>query len=131
MQDGHFASRYIKTQVHFAEKFAGAPPLTQRQRAALALFDSITDEPDFGFEMMLSPGDLEILNNHTAMHARTEFEDEPGPNKHRHLLRLWLSMPNSRPLSPLMGFIYRDQRPGTVRGGFRAHSGTRVHETPL
>jgi alpha-ketoglutarate-dependent taurine dioxygenase len=131
MQDGFFSSRYIKTQVHFAEKFAGAPPLTDRQCKALALFDSITDEPDFGFEMMLNPGDLEILNNHTAMHARTEFEDHPEPGRYRHLLRLWLSMPNSRPLSPLMNFIYRDQRPGAVRGGFRAHGARRVHETPL
>ncbi len=65
------------------------------------------------------------------MHARTEFKDQGMRDTSRHLLRLWLSMPNSRPLSPLMSYIYRDQRPGVVRGGFRAHGSRRIMETPL
>jgi hypothetical protein len=130
MHDGHFASRYVRAQIYGAEKFAGAAPLTAKQRAALDLLNTVADEPEFHFRMMLEPGDLEILNNHLTMHARTEFKDSDKPDTNRHLLRLWLSMPNSRPLSPLMGYIYRDQRPGAVRGGFRALSEARVHETP-
>ena len=130
MHDGYFALRFVRAQIYGAEKFAGAPPLSPEQRAALDLLSEVADGDEFSFRMMLAPGDLEILNNHIAMHARTEFKDNSAPDTNRHLLRLWLSMPNSRPLSPLMSYIYRDQRPGVVRGGFRAYTGARVHETP-
>ncbi|HEX6512343.1 MAG TPA: hypothetical protein VF157_08595, partial [Chloroflexota bacterium] len=57
-------------------------------------------------------------------------EDYPEPERRRHLLRLWLSVPNSRPLSPALSHIYRDQRPGAVRGGFPPRiPGTVVFET--
>ncbi len=131
MHEGYFACRFVRAQIVGAPKFAGTPPLTKEQLAAIELFVALGDEPEFHFSRMLAPGDLEVLNNHVAMHARTEFKDNPAPDSNRHLLRLWLSMPNSRPLSPEMGFIYRDQRAGAVRGGFRAHGITRVHETPL
>ena len=56
------------------------------------------------------PGDWQMVNNHIVMHARTEFEDYPEIERKRHLLRMWLAMPNSRPLSPLMHPVYRDRR---------------------
>ena len=42
--------------------------------------------------MDLEPGDIQWLSNHTVMHARTEYEDWPEPQRKRHLLRLWLSI---------------------------------------
>jgi hypothetical protein len=117
--------------IYGAEKHVGAPPLNTKQRAALDLLCDVADNSPYSFRMMLSPGDLEVLNNHIAMHARTEFKDQGTRDTNRHLLRLWLSMPNSRPLSPLMSYIYRDQAPGAVRGGFRAHGSRRIMETPL
>ena len=131
MNEGYFSLRFVRAQIYGAEKFAGAPPLSAKQRAALDLLSDVADNSEYSFRMMLAPGDLEILNNHIAMHARTEFEDRGERDTNRHLLRLWLSMPNSRPLSPLMGYIYRDQSPGAVRGGFRAHGNRRIMETPL
>jgi len=131
MHKGYFSQRFVRAMIYGAEKHVGAPPLTAKQRAALDLLCDVADNSPYSFRMMLAPGDLEILNNHITMHARTEFKDHGSRDTNRHLLRLWLSMPNSRPLSPLMNYIYRDQTPGAVRGGFRAHGDTRVMETPL
>jgi hypothetical protein len=42
---------------------------------------------------------------------------------------MWLSVENSRPLSPLMGTIYQDRRGGVVRGGFPSRSGRHIYES--
>ena len=38
--------------------------------------------------------------SHVTLHARTEFEDWPEPERRRHLLRVWLNTPGARPLVP-------------------------------
>ena len=35
-------------------------------------------------------GDVQLISNHSVVHARTAYEDVPGSE--RHLLRLWLSL---------------------------------------
>ena len=48
--------------------------------------------------MKLEPGDIQFVHNHTMLHDRMGFEDWPEPDRRRHLLRLWLSVPGDRPL---------------------------------
>jgi TfdA family taurine catabolism dioxygenase TauD len=43
-------------------------------------------------------GDIQFLNNFVMLHTRREYEDWPEPARKRHLLRLWLSDPASRPI---------------------------------
>ena len=43
---------------------------------------------------MLEPGEMVMFNNWTTLHARTSFVDG-GPHP-RHLLRLWLAVPDGR-----------------------------------
>lgn len=128
---GKFSSRDIHTHITAAhEDFADElPPLTDKQKEALALTQQIANDPKFHLSMMFQPGDIQLLNNHVTLHSRTEFEDWPEEDRKRHLLRMWLSMPNTRELSPLMGAIYRDQRGGAVRGGFPSQTGTHSFET--
>lgn len=54
------------------------------------LYDEIANSKEFYFDMMLKPGDIQLISNHTILHARTAYEDIPG--RRRHLLRLWLSL---------------------------------------
>ena len=130
MHEGHFSCRYIRPHIRLAQRFPEVPRFTDKQTEAPDYFDELVKHPDFKLDTNFQPGDLQFCNNHVVMHARTSFEDYPEPNRRRHLLRLWLSVPNSRPLSPLMGHIYRDRRPGAVRGGFPARvPGTVVFET--
>ncbi|MGH7032598.1 MAG: TauD/TfdA family dioxygenase [Stellaceae bacterium] len=127
--EGSFSCRYIDGQIKNAQAFPDVPRFTPAQIEARALIDTLANSEEFNFSMMFEPGDLQLVNNHTCFHARTAFEDWPDPERCRHLLRMWLSVPNSRPLSPLMGTIYQDQRRGVVRGGFPSRTGQHVFNT--
>jgi hypothetical protein len=56
----------------------------------LDLYDEIAAEPGVGLSFFMQPGDVQILYNHTTLHARTAFEDEPG--RERLLLRFLVSI---------------------------------------
>jgi hypothetical protein len=127
--NGRFASRNIRNHVHEAEKFPDAPPLPPLWNEAMDLVHQLSNDPKFHFSMMFEAGDFQFLNNHVTYHARTGFEDYPEPERRRHLLRMWLSVPNSRELSPLMEAIYKDQSSGAVRGGFPSRVDKPVYET--
>lgn len=73
----------------------GTPLLAPEDRQLLDLYNAIADEPGMYLDMDLQPGDVQLLSNHTVMHARTDYEDHPEPERKRHLLRLWISLPSS------------------------------------
>ena len=129
MQDGKFSCRYIRGQINNAQRFPEIPRLSPEQIEALDLLDAVTNDNSFHITYEFKPGDIQLLNNHTCFHARTAFEDYPEYERRRHLLRMWLSVENSRPLSPLMGTIYQDQRPGVVRGGFPSRTGRHIYKS--
>lgn len=95
------------------------PPMSSEQVEALDLLDELMADDRFTFSMKLSQGDLQILNNYVNVHSRTSFEDHDDPARKRHLLRLWLSLPQSQPLPRSSLEFYGDVRPGSVRGGNR------------
>jgi len=129
VHEGRFSCRYIRGQIANAQRFAQVPRLTPAQIEALDLLDSITNDDAFHITYEFKPGDLQLLNNHICFHARTAFEDYPEHDRRRHLLRMWLAVPNSRPLSPLMSTIYQDRSPGAVRGGFPSRTGRHIYES--
>lgn len=116
--DGYFTSNFSKTYIEQAQRLPEVPRLTADQSEALELLLSIAEE--LCFEMPLEPGDLQLLNNHLIYHGRTPFSDDAAAGRDRLLYRLWLSMPNSRPLPeshrPLWGRI----EAGAIRGGTTA-----------
>lgn len=126
---GKFSCRYIRAHIRNGGRFEDAPSLTDKQVEAMDYFDSLAGSERFHFSMMFKPGDIQLLNNHVCVHSRTHFEDFPELDRRRHLLRMWLSVSNSRELSPAMGTIYRDQASGAVRGGFPSRSGRHAYET--
>ena len=83
-----------------AQRFDDVPRLTDLQNEALDLFHAVTREPGMALEFDLRPGDVLLASNHTIMHGRTEFEDAAEPAQRRHMLRLWLTISNGRPLPP-------------------------------
>lgn len=127
--EGRFVCRYIRNHIRQAQRFEEAPRLTPEQNAAMDLLDSLAADPAIHFEMMFKPGDIQFLNNHVMLHTRTAFEDWPEADRKRHLLRMWLSVPNSRALPDTFAAFYRDTRAGAVRGGFPGHGPAEVYET--
>lgn len=68
------------------------PRFSDDERALLDLYEEIARDDAMCLEMDLEVGDVQLLSNHTILHARTEYEDWDEPEKRRHLLRLWLSL---------------------------------------
>lgn len=127
--DGKFAGRYTRTHIRTAELGGVTPALTDVQAEALAFVDGICERPEFQLTMMFEAGDIQFLNNHLTLHTRTAFEDFEAEDRRRHLLRLWLSPPNSRALGPGFQPFFGDVRAGAVRGGFPGRTGERQFQT--
>ena len=119
-KNGQFACRHIRNHITGAQiSFPDVPRLTALQTEALDMFDTLLAREDLCFHMQLEKGDFQFLNNHVNLHARTEYEDFEDPNKRRHLLRLWLSLPQAAALPDSWRDAYKDVESGAVRGGFR------------
>ncbi|MBV9521486.1 MAG: TauD/TfdA family dioxygenase [Alphaproteobacteria bacterium] len=58
--------------------------------AALAAIEGVFSRPELRVELAFEPGQIQIVNNRTTGHARTEFVDHPEAERKRHLVRLWL-----------------------------------------
>ena len=83
--------------------------LSGRQREALDVVQEIANRPALRLSMEFREGDMQFINNHAVMHARDAYEDHGDPELKRHLLRLWIALPDDvrRPLSPLLRDRYR------------------------
>ncbi len=120
MEQGRFVCRYIRNHITSAQlSFADVPRLTPQQTEALDFLDATLAREDFCYRMNFEPGDLQFINNHIVLHARTEYEDYEEPERKRFLLRLWLALPEGQPLPPGLKDAYKDVSPKSVRGGFR------------
>jgi hypothetical protein len=72
----------------------------------------------------LEPGDIQWLHNHTTLHARSAYTDgAPAPSR-RHLLRLWITPPNARPLPAVFAERFGALEVGPQRGGIRVDGQT-------
>lgn len=120
--EGRFASSLLRVLIDRAYADPHIPDMTQTQREALDLVESMANLEEMNLCFHQHPGDIVLLNNFVTLHRRTEFEDDIDPAKKRHLLRLWLAMPNSRPLAPEFKASYGETAAGAVRGGMRSGS---------
>jgi hypothetical protein len=100
--DGVVSCRFVPTQIEAALQSI-APALTPLQREALDEVVRLSHEERFRVDMDLLQGDIQLINNYTVFHSRTEYEDFPEPERRRHMLRLWLAFEQPWPLAP--GFI--------------------------
>ena len=117
---GHFACNLLRVLIERAHAAPELPDLTDLQREALDFIAALADSPQMHVSFMQQPGDILFLNNWVTLHRRSEFEDYAEKTKKRHILRIWLSVPNSRPLDPLFLDNYGAVGAGELRGGMRA-----------
>jgi hypothetical protein len=88
-------------------------PYTDLENAALEYLDWTAARADLRYDMSLEPGDIQLLNNYVTFHARTDFVDATETAKKRHLLRLWLQLPDGRAFLRRYHTIY-DGIPHTI-----------------
>ena len=67
-------------------------------RELLDEWETYAEHADVHLDMQLNPGDVQLVSNHTVVHARTSYVDDPSSP--RHLLRLWLSLPAADGCAP-------------------------------
>ena len=105
---------YQRQYIDSAQRFSGVLKLSKKHVEALDLFDTLANNPSLHLVMRLNPGDMQFVYNHAFLHDRTGFVDWTETTKKRHLLRLWLSMPNDRDLPECF-----KQRYGSIEVGNR------------
>jgi hypothetical protein len=99
--DGRLSTFYHSGYFRSAARYQGVPELSSEEIELLDAYDALAADPDIHLDMDLQPGDIQLCSNHSIVHARTDYEDHRDPALRRHLLRLWLSLPEP------MSFSYR------------------------
>jgi alpha-ketoglutarate-dependent taurine dioxygenase len=117
--EGHFTGQLLRVLIERAYAAGEVPPMSPLQREALDFLEATADDPTLYVEFRQEPGDVVLMNNLTTFHRRTEFEDHSDFDRRRHLLRIWLATPISRPLDPLFAASYGSTAAGSIRGGMR------------
>jgi hypothetical protein len=113
IRDGKLTSQYSRTYIEQAQDYPEVPRLSAEQIAAMDLLAELAEE--VCLYAPFTPGDLQLLNNHVVYHGRTAYEDDP--TQARLLFRLWLSVPNSRPLPEGFDVLWGSIAAGAIRGG--------------
>lgn len=105
---------YYESAARFGEQYRPTPV----QREALLAVQEIANRPELMLTMDFQEGDIQLINNHTMMHAREAYEDHTEPGRQRHLLRMWIAVPDDkrRPLADSLSARYR----WVQRGGIPA-----------
>ncbi len=115
--EGYFATRYLRHFINVAQSIAEVPRITAKQIEAINLLEQIATDPEFCADMEFLPGDVQFLNNFVSLHSRAGYLDHDEQELKRKLLRLWLAVPNSRPLSEAFQPLYQKTGAGEIRGG--------------
>ena len=114
---GRLSCIYVRQYIESAQRlFPEARRLSRAQVEAMDLMDDLLNDPAIHLSMAFLPGDMQFLHNHQILHSRNDFENWPEPERHRHLLRLWLAPPGARPLPEVFAPRYGSVTPGD-RGG--------------
>ncbi|MEM7315003.1 MAG: TauD/TfdA family dioxygenase [Planctomycetota bacterium] len=119
IHEGYFAANFLRVLIDRAHNNPDLPSLSEQQIEALDLLESVAAESKMHVTFRLQPGDIVFMNNWITLHRRTAFEDHESPELRRHILRTWLSMPNSRPVDPMFAGNYGATGAGEIRGGIK------------
>jgi hypothetical protein len=114
--EGYLSVIYARRYIQSGQRFADARRLSDLDLEALDYFDNLANDSELRLDMEFRPGDIQLLHNHTLLHDRTDYVDWDEPERKRHLLRLWISPPDARPLPDVYAERYGSTTPGD-RGG--------------
>lgn len=117
--EGIFVANLLRVLINRAQQTEGVPKLSSLQVEALDFLETVAAEPDLHVHFRQEPGDMLFVNNWVLLHSRDAFADAGQSTDRRHLLRVWLSMPNSRALPEAFRGMYGQVGAGAIRGGMK------------
>ncbi len=103
--------------IRSAQRLEGIKALSEEQVHALDQFQAAAQS--VALKMSLQRGDIQLVNNLVAVHARETYVDHSEPEKRRHLIRLWLSAERGRRLPEFLRERWGNIDVGSVRGGIK------------
>lgn len=116
-RDGRITTRIVSLPYYeSAARFGNQYGPTAIQREALATVQEIANRPELMLSMDFQEGDIQLLNNHIMLHARTAYVDHDEPERKRHLLRMWIAVADARrrPLADALDSRYEWVRRGGI-----------------
>lgn len=81
-------ARYTHFTIPAGYESAGVP-FDGESRDAFEAMSRIVDDSDLYCSFVIEPGQLQMVNNRSFGHGRSEYEDPEDKTLRRHLLRLW------------------------------------------
>ena len=115
--DSNFICCGMDPDIRSAQRLEAVATLSKVQLHALEAFQQSAKK--LALNMNLQRGDIQLLNNHTVVHAREPFDDHAELDKRRYLIRLWLSSPLGRRLPEFMAERWGNIEVGSIRGGIK------------
>jgi hypothetical protein len=97
LHEGVLSCRYSRNTL--ATAILQGAPYTDAEKESLDVLDRITDDPELCLDMTLDRGDIQLVNNFTTLHARTDFQDWPEPERRRCMARAWIATNIKRPVA--------------------------------
>jgi hypothetical protein len=127
-RDGLLTCVFNADTIRDAQRKMGSE-LPREELEAVVFVAETARRVDLRLEMDFRPGDVQLLNNHTILHWRTGYRDDPQHK--RLLLRLWMDSRRRRPRDPAVarGYItgartgvasWRSTEPRASRDGSRS-----------
>lgn len=103
---------YFNGVTRFGQELA----LSDIQREALDFVQDVANRPELRLRMNFMEGDMQFINNHAILHAREAYEDYDDPDLKRHLLRMWIAVPEARrrQLAPVLAERYSFVKRGGI-----------------
>ena len=94
-----FATQQGEVSCNFAGSYARnaeelGHPMSPLQREALTEIRRLAASDEYYLDMNFAEGDIQFLNNRLILHGRTDYEDAKEMVRRRHLMRIWLRVPN-------------------------------------
>eukprot|EP00887_Chlorella_sp_A99_P003510 scaffold7.g3510.t1 len=124
--EGYLSMNFSSNYYFLSQRHPEVPRLTPAHLEAIKLVEDLAQSDELRMDWILQPGDIQLLSNHTVLHARGAFRDGPTPGQQRHLLRLWISPEGERPLPAVYGDIMGGSLEVGNRGGIICED-TRLH----
>jgi len=108
-ETGEFSSYFLGGYARGAVRI-GKATLTPLEEEAIKELERLAASPEFYLDMDFTDGDIQFINNRTILHGRTDYDEDRDVNHRRHLLRLWLKVPEWHALPPAQVFHTPEDR---------------------